>query len=264
MNVTQAFSLAQVVPDVVSSFNPTDLMNITFTDAATMQSVNVTPGALLTMEQTAMEPEFFLISNNGAEPSNQTFVLALVDPDAPTPQNTSVSQFLHFLGGDFSANNGSLLTNSTPALMDFFPPTPPAGSDPHRYVLLIFAEPADFDTVAFTFVNSSTPRTNFNLTVFATSVGLDSPIAGNFFLVGPSNSSDSSSSIISSAASSAIVPLSTASSSASLSALPTSSPTSANTSPTTSTSAGHEKTPVNLGSILYLICASAFLMMTMG
>ncbi|TFK43685.1 phosphatidylethanolamine-binding protein [Crucibulum laeve] len=194
-NVTQAFMQAQIVPDVLSSFNPTDAAGITFLDSSTMQAVNVTPGALLSMEQTAMEPQLSLLSNSTSQMSNQTFVLALVDPDAPTPQNTSLSQFLHFLGGDFTvgttSGNSSLLTNSSAALMEFFPPTPPAGSDPHRYVLVVFNQPSDFDTMASTFVNSSTPRNNFNLTTFAGEVGLGNPVAGNYFLVGPDNSSTS-------------------------------------------------------------------------
>lgn len=31
------------------------------------------------------------------------------------------------------ANESGILTNSSAALSDFVPPTPPAGSDPHRY-----------------------------------------------------------------------------------------------------------------------------------
>lgn len=69
-----------------------------------------------------------------ADPSmSSTFVVIMVDPDAPTPQMPNVSEFLHFLGGDFTADSTTgLLSNSSPALMEFFSPTPPPGSDPHR------------------------------------------------------------------------------------------------------------------------------------
>ena len=68
-----------------------------------------------------------------ADPSMSTFVVIMVDPDAPTPQMPNVSEFLHFLGGDFTADSTTgLLSNSSPALMEFFSPGPPAGSDPHR------------------------------------------------------------------------------------------------------------------------------------
>jgi phosphatidylethanolamine-binding protein (PEBP) family uncharacterized protein len=87
------------------------------------------------MAETAVEPSFHLVANTSAT-VNQMFVLALVDPDAPTPQNPSIAQYLHFLAGNFrtnaAASDPTLLTNQSAALMDFFPPTPPAGSDPHR------------------------------------------------------------------------------------------------------------------------------------
>ncbi|GLB34007.1 putative RNA recognition motif containing protein [Lyophyllum shimeji] len=194
-NVTQAFSQAQVVPDVLPSFAPTALANITFPVSTTNQAVNVTAGALLTEPQTANEPAFSLISSSTDQVANQTFVLALVDPDAPTPQNTSLSQFLHFLGGDFRVNastdDPTRLVNQSAALMDYFPPTPPEGSPPHRYVLVVYSQPNDFADTARSFVNASTPRNHFNLTTFATSVKLSNPMAGNFFFVGPKNSTAS-------------------------------------------------------------------------
>ncbi|KAK1231825.1 hypothetical protein PQX77_005039 [Marasmius sp. AFHP31] len=184
-NVTQAFRDAKVVPDVIPVFNPSALLDVVFTDNSTMQNVNVTPGMNLTMTQTSSAPQFFLRANETL-PGNAPYVLAIVDPDAPTPQNTSISQFRHFLGGGFRVDNStSELKNTTAALSDFTPPTPPDGSDPHRYVVVVFNQPTDFDTVAQRLVNASTPRTNFNLTTFSRDVGMGNPIAGNFFLTGP-------------------------------------------------------------------------------
>lgn len=50
-NVTTAFSMAQIVPNVIDSFSPVDLLNITFTDSVTMDMINVVPGILLTEER---------------------------------------------------------------------------------------------------------------------------------------------------------------------------------------------------------------------
>lgn len=49
-NVSQAFSSASVVPDVLDSFTPTALLNVIFTDPATMQALNITPGMNLSTE----------------------------------------------------------------------------------------------------------------------------------------------------------------------------------------------------------------------
>ena len=62
----------------------------------------------------------------------------MVDLDAPTPQDPTSAQIRHFLGGNFKLDRPdirglSLLSNSTPALSNFLQPTPPAGSDPHRW-----------------------------------------------------------------------------------------------------------------------------------
>ena len=68
--------------------------------------------------------------------ANETFVLIMVDPDAPTPQNTSLSQIRHLLAGSLRPNGslaqGAVLVNSTPAVSDYIQPSPPPGSDPHR------------------------------------------------------------------------------------------------------------------------------------
>ncbi|KAF5358966.1 hypothetical protein D9758_004785 [Tetrapyrgos nigripes] len=190
-NVTQAVNQAKVVPDVLSSFNPRALLNVTFNAT---QAVNVTPGILLTMEQTAQEPQFFFLANQTI-PAGIQYVLSIVDPDAPTPQNTSISQFRHMLGGGFVIDNATgMLTNNTPALSDFVPPTPPQGSDPHRYVMLAYLQPPNFDGMASQFVNASTDRQNFNITAFAMQTNLSEPLAANFFFTGPSNSSGNASS----------------------------------------------------------------------
>ena len=61
-------------------------------------------------------------------------------------------------------------------------------------------QPDNFSQVAPAFVNSSTAISNFNISLFASEVGLGDPVAGNFFFTGPDASSVASSS--SSAASS--------------------------------------------------------------
>lgn len=84
---------------------------------------------------TAIPPRFS-VRNGGLHPGS-SFVIAMIDLDAPTPQAPTLSQIRHFLGGNFHPTPGGRgtqdLVNSTVALSDFLQPTPPAGSDPHRY-----------------------------------------------------------------------------------------------------------------------------------
>jgi phosphatidylethanolamine-binding protein (PEBP) family uncharacterized protein len=67
------------------------------------------------------------------------FVIAMVDPDVPTPQNPNVSQIRHFLGGNFflgELGEGSLV-NKTPAVTEYTGPHPADASDPHRQVFTV-------------------------------------------------------------------------------------------------------------------------------
>ncbi|KAJ7721174.1 phosphatidylethanolamine-binding protein [Mycena maculata] len=187
-DVSTAFSNAGLVPGVIPVFNPSGILDVVFTIPTTQQALNATPGANLTVQQTVNEPQLFLTSDNTNAPDTE-YVVALFDPDAPTPQNASLAQFRHLLGGGYRWNvtgsNPGILANMTPALTDFFPPGPPPRSDPHRYMVLLYVQSQDFESKAASVVNASTPRTNFNITAFSDVLSLGSPFAGTFFFTGP-------------------------------------------------------------------------------
>lgn len=99
----------------------------------------ITPQLTIAVTEVAIPPSFGIPAAFPAARSGGKFVVAMVDLDAPTPQQPNVSQIRHFLGGDFTplrpnAAGVALLSNSSPALSEFQQPTPPAGSDPHRSV----------------------------------------------------------------------------------------------------------------------------------
>ncbi|KAJ6515670.1 phosphatidylethanolamine-binding protein [Mycena sanguinolenta] len=185
-DIATSFSKAGIVPGVIPVFEPTGILDVVFTVPTTQKTVNVTLGANLTTQQTANEPQFVLTMSNATTAPNSEFVVALFDPDAPTPQSPTLAQFRHLLGGGFQRNaNTGVLSNTTAALTEFFPPGPPPGSDPHRYTVLVYVQSADFASKAASIVNASTPRTNFNMTAFSDELGLGAPVAGTFFFTGP-------------------------------------------------------------------------------
>ncbi|KAJ7846894.1 PEBP-like protein [Mycena olivaceomarginata] len=184
-DVSTAFSKAGIVPGLVPVFKPTGLLDVVFTDPTTQKAVNATPGTNLTMQQTADEPKFVLTVSNTTSVSTAEFVIALVDPDAPTPQNTSLGQFRHFLGAGYRWNaDTGVLTNSTAAPTEWFSPRPPSG--------LGSASPDDFASKVSSILNATTPRTNFNVTAFSNTLGLGAPFAGTFFITGPDSTPTSS------------------------------------------------------------------------
>lgn len=181
-SVQKAFIQAGLVPDVLSSFNPVLLLNVAYTLPDTHGEIKVVtpPGRNFTMPQTAIRPTWSIPSSD-QNLMKETFVVAMIDPDAPTPQDPSDAQIRHFLGGNFVLEGhptveglGATLVNRTPALSDYIQPSPPNTSDPHRYTWLLFRQPADFPTS----LNSSI--LNFNISQFAEEFKLGPVLAGDF------------------------------------------------------------------------------------
>ncbi|KLO17322.1 PEBP-like protein [Schizopora paradoxa] len=194
--VKAAFAKADVPEDAHITFEPNTLLEVAFPQASG-RPVLVNAGKQLQQPQTAIPPRFGIKSPTASQ-LHQTFVVSMIDLDAPTPQNPNVSQIRHFLGSNFHIDTESaranrlserfgvgMLVNSTEALSGFLQPTPPAGSDPHRYVFLLFEQPAGFNEKVGQFVNASTPITDFSIATFAKQVGLGNPLGGSFMLVGP-------------------------------------------------------------------------------
>jgi len=111
------------------------------------------------------------------------------------------------LSGRSISDNFVQLQNTTPAVSEYFGPSPPAGSPPHRYTLrarkidcrytlLIYAQPTMFDKQ--TLVSASTSIFGFNLTQFTTTLGFGTPLGGNLFYVGPDSSSSGSTTTVAS------------------------------------------------------------------
>lgn len=99
-----------------------------------------------TSVETAIAPTFGIRSSgNTADPGIGPFVVAMIDLDAPTPQNTTYAELRHFLGGDLilkdcddrTTSGVASLSNMSVAITDYVQPAPPAGSDPHRHVALL-------------------------------------------------------------------------------------------------------------------------------
>ncbi|KAF5362920.1 hypothetical protein D9758_007092 [Tetrapyrgos nigripes] len=179
--VKSAFEAANIPEDISITFDPTVLLEVTLPQTSG-DSITLHAGVQVPREDTAGPPTFSIDPSTAAAAGPGPFVIAAIDPDAPTPQDPTNAQIRHFLGSDFTVNGGAL-TNSTPAISPFRQPTPPAGSDAHRYIFLLFNQPANFDEQ--TVVTSNTSTSLFNISAFAAATGLGSPIGGTFMLVAP-------------------------------------------------------------------------------
>lgn len=186
--VKQKFYSEGIVPDVLSSFNPTSFLYLTFTgnlSDGTSAKV-VLPGTSFVRNDTLVPPELSVQGVKGGP-----YVVAIVDPDAPSRASPTSAQIRHLLAANITVSNthskyvprSYLLKNSTAATNDYRPPTPPVGSGPHRYVALLYSQPKNFD---ISFLNVSDIRL-FNISSFAARTGLGEPLAGTFLTVEQKN-----------------------------------------------------------------------------
>jgi len=153
---------------------------------------------------TSRPPAFSLHAPVPAEMGKGPFVVAIVDPDAPTPENPANGPVRHFLGGDFVLkDDGVTLKNNTPAITEYVEPNPADGSQPHRSVglfpqwtsffcaltflsrcvFLLFKQPDGFKDQKE--VTHDTAHPFFNVSGFAQKVGLGDPVAGTYVMVAP-------------------------------------------------------------------------------
>ncbi|CAM6012502.1 unnamed protein product [Sphagnum balticum] len=107
---------------------------------------------------------------------NGCYTLLMVDPDAPSPTNTSISEVIHWIVTNIPCDLSifSEIT-STPAnvVLPYIPPTPIAGR--HRYTLLLYEQ------TNCTFNPPAPGRILFSVDVFVSLYGLIGPVAGIYF-----------------------------------------------------------------------------------
>jgi len=175
-----------VIPDVLpSNFTPIFPFEVVFGNATNL--IPVTAGMNLTMADTATMPNFAILSNN-TQIIGKPYLITIVDPDAPSPPNRSEAQFLHFIGPDYVSNslsNGTifLLSNTSAAIEEFFPPTPPTGSLAHRYVVSCYLQNSTGIKAPAGFNASNRP--NFNLTTFISEIPGLTLLGATVFWVAP-------------------------------------------------------------------------------
>ena len=85
------FRNADIVPDLLPSFNPSAIMNVAFPGVGP-----ISPGQNLSMQQTAMAPDLTIIPANSSVPTTGNFTLMMIDARA-VGTNESNGQILHWL-----------------------------------------------------------------------------------------------------------------------------------------------------------------------
>ncbi|KAI8426981.1 hypothetical protein MSG28_014636 [Choristoneura fumiferana] len=120
-----------VVPDVINT-PPSELAHVQYSSSLH----NVDPGKELTPTQVKDKPVV-----KWAAKENVYYVLAMVDPDAPSREKPKFREWHHWLVGNIQGGD----LNKSEVLSDYIGSGPPKGTGLHRYVFLVYKQPEKCD-----------------------------------------------------------------------------------------------------------------------
>ncbi|XP_044470232.1 protein FLOWERING LOCUS T-like [Mangifera indica] len=153
--------VGRVVGDVLDNFTK----SIAFT-ASYGHKLEVHNGVLLKPSQVAKQPR---VSIGGSDFRN-FYTLVMVDPDAPSPSDPHLKEYLHWLVIDIPESTGATYGKE---VVSYESPKPTVGI--HRFVFVLFRQPGKQPVYAPGW------RQNFVTRDFAELYNLGSPVAALFF-----------------------------------------------------------------------------------
>jgi len=168
------FQGAHIVPDLLQSFNPTALLTFSYNGQV------VAAGTPETVDAVKPQPSLTLTVPPGAT-VGKTFTLAMVDPGA-AGSDSSAGQTRHWLVNGVTVGDGGVLNFPTETtITGYGGPLPPDGSGAHRYVFLLYDQPASFAPTGD--LATAQPIAVFNVNDYAKSSGLGAIVAASYYTV---------------------------------------------------------------------------------
>jgi phosphatidylethanolamine-binding protein (PEBP) family uncharacterized protein len=170
------FQQSAIVPDLLASFDPSALISLSFAGVG-----NAQPGQLFTQEQVAPTPTVTIAPANSSVSFSGNYTLVMVDADIVGSKLPN-GQTRHWLVNGVTVNGSTLSNSSAIAITEYAGPAPAAGSGPHRYVVLVYAQPSSFKApTAFSQPNMGVSTFDFN--GYVKDSGLGPLVAGTYFTV---------------------------------------------------------------------------------
>lgn len=173
------FSQSGIVPSLLTTFDPVALMSVTFDGVG-----EISPGQALTKDQVAPTPGISVTPANSTVQLSGNYTLVMADA-GPVGTDESQGQTRHWLVNGATLNGTDPLNVSTSsgiAITNYAGPAPAQGSGAHRYVILLYTQPASF-TPPGNLSTAGVAVSVFNLADYAKSTGLGAIVAGTYITV---------------------------------------------------------------------------------
>ncbi|RLN11531.1 hypothetical protein C2845_PM09G10090 [Panicum miliaceum] len=157
--------VGRVIGDVVDLFVPTVAMSVRF------GTKDLTNGCEIKPSIAADAPAVQIAGR-----ANDLFTLIMTDPDAPSPSEPSMREWLHWLVVNIP---GGTDPSQGEAVVPYMGPRPPVGI--HRYVMVVFQQKARMTAPPALAPGAEAARVGFTTRAFADRHDLGLPVAAMYF-----------------------------------------------------------------------------------
>ncbi|KAG6909468.1 hypothetical protein DXG01_000454 [Tephrocybe rancida] len=169
------FKQSLIVPQLLASFEPSALLAVNFAGVG-----DITPGQALTKEQSAPKPTVTVTAANSTVQLDGKFTIFMVDADI-VGGDLSKGENHHWLVNGVQITDGKVSDADATSIVNYAGPGPATGSGPHRYVIILYAQPDSF--AAPVGLTEPTGVGLFTLNAYIKDSGLGALVAANYFTV---------------------------------------------------------------------------------
>ncbi|KAL0947213.1 hypothetical protein HGRIS_013331 [Hohenbuehelia grisea] len=170
------FTAAGIVPSLLSTFNPSAVATLNFPGVG-----DIKPGQSLTRAQVGPTPSVAITPANSTVTLTGNFTLAMVDA-GPVGSDESQGVTRHWLVNGATVADNKVANASAVAITQYAGPAPPAGSGPHRYVVILYEQPASFSPPE-EFSQPNIGVSVFDVNAYAQNSGLGNIVAATYITV---------------------------------------------------------------------------------
>jgi len=171
--VKQQFINAKIVPDVIPSFSPAGILDVSFNGSST----GFNDGDAIAKENVQTQPTVNVV---GISNATAKYTLLQIDGNyvgSTNPQGLN----LHWLQNNVVISSSGATSNTSAATIPYAGPAPASGSGPHRYTILLFQQPSNFTAPASPAPNSGVHE--IDLATYVAAAGLTGPVGGIYYTV---------------------------------------------------------------------------------